>query len=96
MARRGRSSKPRDLLRERRAAETGTLVKEAPDELCLLYPSPYAAGMSSLGFQSLYRAVNETPGRAAHRAFLPDDVDHLNKARYPQLLKNYAKSLFLQ
>ncbi|HJL05867.1 MAG TPA: radical SAM protein [Polyangiaceae bacterium LLY-WYZ-15_(1-7)] len=83
MARRGRSSKPRDLLRERRAAETGTLVKEAPDELCLLYPSPYAAGMSSLGFQSLYRAVNETPGRAAHRAFLPDDVPSWKASRAP-------------
>lgn len=51
----------------------------------MLYPSPYAAGMSSLGFQTLYRTVNETPGRAAHRAFLPDDVDAWRAARLPLL-----------
>lgn len=51
----------------------------------MLYPSPYAAGMSSLGFQTLYRTVNETPGRAAHRAFLPDDVDAWRASRLPLL-----------
>ena len=60
-------------------------MREAPDAVCMLYPSPYAAGMSSLGYQTLYRTVNETPGRAAHRAFLPDDVDAWRAARLPLL-----------
>ena len=38
-------------------------------------PSPYHVGMSSLGFQTIYRAAQRaSPGWAAERAFLPDDV----------------------
>ncbi|MGB1699096.1 MAG: B12-binding domain-containing radical SAM protein, partial [Nannocystaceae bacterium] len=37
----------------------------------MAYPSPYRVGMSSLGFQTLYRILNEE-GPGAHRAFLPD------------------------
>jgi radical SAM superfamily enzyme YgiQ (UPF0313 family) len=37
----------------------------------LAYPSPYRVGMSSLGFQTLYRLLNED-GPGCHRAFLPD------------------------
>ncbi len=37
----------------------------------MVYPSPYHVGMSSLGFQTLYRQLNED-GPGAHRAFLPD------------------------
>ncbi|MEM6960449.1 MAG: radical SAM protein [Myxococcota bacterium] len=58
---------------KRLEAETGTLFKEAPESIALLYPSPYHVGMSSLGYQSIYRQINESPGRAAHRAFLPED-----------------------
>ncbi len=54
--------------------EIGTLHVEAPEAVALLYPSPYSVGMSSLGFQTIYRSINETPGRAAHRAFLPDEL----------------------
>ncbi|NOY91422.1 MAG: radical SAM protein [Deltaproteobacteria bacterium] len=39
--------------------------------------------MSSLGFQTIYRAINHSPGRAAHRAFLPDDVASFQKSRLP-------------
>ncbi|MEM9068215.1 MAG: radical SAM protein [Myxococcota bacterium] len=39
--------------------------------------------MSSLGYQTIYRSVNATPGRLAHRAFLPDDVDEFRRARAP-------------
>lgn len=39
--------------------------------MCLTYPSPYRVGMSSLGFQTLFRQLNED-GPGAHRAFLPD------------------------
>jgi radical SAM superfamily enzyme YgiQ (UPF0313 family) len=61
----------RALLRQRRAREIGTLALGRPASVLMAYPSPYRAGMSSLGFQTLYRQLNEA-GIAAHRAFLPD------------------------
>lgn len=65
----------RAQVRMRLADEVGTIGAEAPEKVALVYPSPYAAGMSSLGFQQIYRTVNETPGRCAERAFLPDDLE---------------------
>ncbi len=38
---------------------------------CLVYPNTYRAGMSSLGFQTLYRLLNSAPGVTCDRAFLP-------------------------
>lgn len=70
-------------IRSRLADEVGTIYRDAPDKVALLYPSPYHVGMSSLGFQTMYREINAVPGRTAERAFLPDDVEaHLN-ARLP-------------
>ncbi|MFK7991654.1 MAG: radical SAM protein [Sandaracinaceae bacterium] len=66
---------PRQIARERLDDEIGTVYKDAPERVAMVYPSPYRVGMSSLGFQQLYRLINETPGRVAERAFLPDDVD---------------------
>ena len=73
----------RDEVRRRLQAETGTLHEDAPEAVAFLYPSPYTVGMSSLGYQSLYRQLNQTPGRAAHRAFLPDDVEQFRRSRTP-------------
>ena len=58
----------------RLAAETGTLRKQADLTFALCYPSPYFVGMSSLGFQTIYRELHALPGVSAERAFLPDDV----------------------
>ena len=67
------SSDPiRAIARARVADEIGTIVKDAPERVALVYPSPYAVGMSSLGFQQIYRTINETRGRSAERAFLPE------------------------
>ena len=63
--------------------EVGSIEKDAPDAVALLYPSPYRVGMSSLGYQTIYRTINATDGRAAHRAFLPDDIDAWRRARIP-------------
>ena len=63
----------RARIAERLAAETGTLFKDAPERVALVYPSPYSVGMSSLGFLTIYREINARPGRAAERAFLPDE-----------------------
>jgi len=57
----------------RLAAEVGTIHKQATRAIALCYPSPYAVGMSSLGFQTVYRLLNALPDFVAERAFLPDD-----------------------
>ena len=55
--------------------------------LPLIYPSPYRVGMSSLGYQVVYRLLNDPnrPSVSAERAFLPDDVDGWKRARQPLL-----------
>ena len=63
------------------ADEQGTLFSDAPDRVALVYPSPYRAAMSSLGYQSIYRRVHAEPGIAADRAVLPDDVDKFRASR---------------
>jgi radical SAM superfamily enzyme YgiQ (UPF0313 family) len=55
------------------AAERGTLFKEAETRIALVYPSPYRAAMSSLGYQQIYRTLHGMPGVAADRAMLPED-----------------------
>ena len=55
------------------AAERGTLHKEAETRIALVYPSPYRAAMSSLGYQQIYRVLHAMPGVAADRAMLPDE-----------------------
>jgi radical SAM superfamily enzyme YgiQ (UPF0313 family) len=74
-----------DAIRARLSDEVGTLVVDAPESVAFVYPSPYHTGMSSLGYQTLYRAINQRPGRAAHRAFLPDDVAEARRTRAPLL-----------
>lgn len=61
----------RALIEARLSREKGTLGLDRGAPICMVYPSPYRVGMSSLGFQTLYRQLNED-GPGAHRAFLPD------------------------
>jgi len=49
--------------------------KQAPIAVALAYPSPYAAGMSSLGYQRIYRAIQEADGMACERVFLDDEAE---------------------
>src|ERR1700682_1012441 len=61
-----------ELLQRARAlvdSEQGTLCKQAPLRVALCYPSPYFVGMSSLGYQPIYREVNAPPNACAERAF---------------------------
>lgn len=71
----------RELRAQRLSDERGTLYPQADLPVALCYPSPYHVGMSSLGFQTIYRRLNQLPGIAAERAFLPDDVDAARKQR---------------
>ena len=65
------------------ADEKGTLFGGGPFRAVMLYPSPYRVGMSSLGYQILYREVHERPRWSAERAFLPDDPEAYHKSRTP-------------
>lgn len=70
-----------DGLRVLQAQESGTLFKQARLEVAMCYPSPYHVGMSSLGFQAIYREVHAHPEATAERVFLPDDVEAWRAAR---------------
>jgi len=75
---------------ERLAAEVGTIHKQATLAIALCYPSPYAVGMSSLGFQTVYGRLNDLPDVSAERAFLPDEVVRARAAREP--LRTYESA----
>ncbi|MFH1926593.1 MAG: radical SAM protein, partial [Chloroflexota bacterium] len=51
--------------------ERGTLVRDwgGLTPVALAYPNTYYLGMSSLGFQTLYRLLNKTPGLVCERVF---------------------------
>ena len=65
----------RHTISTRLSDERGRIVKSAPLTVALAYPSPYHVAMSSLGYQCIYRALQEMPGVCCERAFLPDGAD---------------------
>jgi radical SAM superfamily enzyme YgiQ (UPF0313 family) len=56
------------------AKEKGTVIKDWGGKLAvaLAYPNSYRLGMSNLGFQVVYRLLNERNDVVAERAFLPE------------------------
>ena len=70
-------------IRARLADERGTLFKQAERRIALAYPSPYRVGMSSLGFQTIYREIHQHENVTAERAFLPDDIAEWRAAALP-------------
>ncbi|HLV21659.1 MAG TPA: radical SAM protein [Polyangiaceae bacterium] len=69
------SDATRRLIQQRLDAEVGRIDKQAPGRVALVYPSPYAVGMSSLGYQRVYGALQALPGVMCERFFLPDGGD---------------------
>lgn len=65
----------RERIRRRLSAEVGRIDAQAPFTIALLYPSPYGAAMSSLGYQRIYRAINESPGLSCERFVLDDEAE---------------------
>src|SRR5688572_30947257 len=67
-------------LRERQhellAAEVplGPVKRAGRFRVALAYPNLYFVGMSNLGFQGVYRMLNELPDVVCERVFLPEDV----------------------
>jgi radical SAM superfamily enzyme YgiQ (UPF0313 family) len=72
-----------ERIRRRLADERGRIAKQAPFTVGLCYPSPYRVGMSSLGYQRIYRALMEAPGLACERAFLDDECES-DPSRLPE------------
>lgn len=60
--------------RERLSRETGTIYKPHAGNIrfALAFPNTYYVGMSSLGFQIVYRLLNDLDGSMCERVFLPD------------------------
>src|SRR5690242_6774450 len=75
----------KEAIRARLGAEEGTLRRTAERRCALVYPSPYAVGMSSLGYQTIYRVLNQAPGWSCERAFLPDDLAEWRSTGLPLL-----------
>jgi radical SAM superfamily enzyme YgiQ (UPF0313 family) len=67
------TQKVKDLL----AAERGTIYKSAGGRLsfALAFPNTYRLGMSNLGYQLVYRLLNERDDTVCERVFLPDAAD---------------------
>jgi radical SAM superfamily enzyme YgiQ (UPF0313 family) len=70
-------------VQQRLQQETGAIRAQAPLRIALCYPSEYAIGMSSLGFQTIYREIHLHPDAAAERAFLPDRPADYRRLRTP-------------
>jgi len=63
--------------------ERGTVTKPRGGRttVCLAYPNTYYVGMSSLGFQTVYRVINDRPDALAERVFLPEPPELERLAR---------------
>lgn len=59
---------------EKENVEQGAIRKHTKGliKAALVYPNTYSAGMSSLGFQTVYRLLNQMDHVACERVFLPD------------------------
>ena len=73
--------------RERLGREVGTVYKSHAGRLrfALAFPNTYYVGMSNLGFQVVYRLLNDHEEVVCERVFLPDppDLDDLKRSGSP-------------
>src|SRR5947209_2193950 len=71
------------------AQEQGTIRKDwgGRCRFDLVYPNSYAVGMSNLGFQAIYRHLNQIPDVVCERVFFPDpaDLEEHRRTRTPPL-----------
>ena len=59
------------------SAETGAIKKDWRGKIsvALTYPNTYHVGMSNLGFQTVYRLINDLDNVVCERAFLPEESE---------------------
>jgi radical SAM superfamily enzyme YgiQ (UPF0313 family) len=73
----------KNQIRRQVSEEQGVLRRQAPFKIALCYPSSYSVGMSSLGFQTIYREICSHDGACAERAFLPSSPQEYRRHRVP-------------
>jgi len=71
----GKVLKNRDLLALEKSFKP--YGKKGSVRVCLVYPNRYKAGMSNLGFQTLYRLMNDQSNVSCERAFLPANSENV-------------------
>lgn len=81
-------------VRSRVRQEKGVLRKESPLRVALCYPSTYSVGMSSLGYQTIYREIHRHDGATAERAFLPDNLIEYRRSSTPVFSYEGERPLF--
>ncbi len=99
------SAKLKARLKKLLSQEKGAVVREwgARWPVALVYPQIYPVAMGNLGFQAIYRLLNDTPGLHCERAFLPapEDWEEYRRTGTPLLslesqrpLKDFAALAF--
>lgn len=65
--------------------EKGTIKKDHGGriKICLIYPNVYKIGISSLGFQTVYRLFNERKDVVCERSFLPSNDELIEYKENP-------------
>jgi radical SAM superfamily enzyme YgiQ (UPF0313 family) len=81
-----------DSLDLRRGRERGPAFVPGDRRVAMVYPSPYRAGMSSLGYQWITTRLR-AEGIAAERCFYPDDLERWRASGLPPLTEETRTSL---
>ena len=64
------------------SAETGTTLKRsAHNRVALVFPNNYSVGMANLGFQTIYKILNQTSNVSCQRFFLDLGMESLEEKR---------------
>ncbi len=73
--------------------ETGAIIKPRGGRITvgLVFPGTYYVGMSSLGYQTIYRIINARADALAERLFLPDERKRRFEAGLPASIETGAK-----
>ncbi|MDP6931785.1 MAG: radical SAM protein [Myxococcota bacterium] len=77
-----RDARDPERMSARLKSERGNHFVQGGAPVAMAYPSPYRAGMSSLGYQWILHLLREA-GISAERVFLPDDVAEKERSRAP-------------
>jgi radical SAM superfamily enzyme YgiQ (UPF0313 family) len=91
------SGKIKESILRRLQREQGTIYKkewERKVHVCLLYPNTYWVGMSNLGFQTIYRLLNEREDTVCERSFLPEEPALYKKSFTPLLSYESRRALW--
>lgn len=66
-----------ELAKARFAGEKGGVAidRAAPVRFALAFPNEYGVAMASLGYQLVYKMLNDLPNASCERVFLPDSAD---------------------